>query len=220
MLIDADYVLLGYPDPEGAYLFYNDQSVPPHLFDQHFGVCVSAYHKHPYYASQEKGREHQERSLSSLVLRQPKADEKYRISTYEAFTTEELAIVVDPDTASRSDRPLFGLVKRSALYEQTKRALLVDSESKTMDTPSFALLPDIRVSLVYCDTSFWNTSWCAWELEKDIERWKAEGRSPRSIRFRRVEGANHFVSLIVSLLFETLRYLPSFSFTGMIRSCS
>ena len=186
---EPDYLTLGYPDPEGGYIFYKDPTFPPEQMGQHFAIWVSSYYKHPYYSHE---KQENEKSVLALRLHPPEADEKYRPCSQEMFTPEELAKTLDPAAMLHSDGPIAGVIKDSTLYEQAKRALILGYDSNTTDQP---VLPDIKVSVVYCSASIWTPTWCAWKLEEDVEKWKAEGHSPRQIRFRVVEGANHFVSI-------------------------
>ena len=56
----------------------------------------------------------------------------------------------------------------------------------------------VKVKVVYGIESLWSIYWGAWQLENDIENWKASGKRVRSLEFMPVPGANHFVSSLES----------------------
>ena len=87
------------------------------------------------------------------------------------------------------------------MYEQTSGVLLLDYSKDHSTSPvslseeeESRVLPDVKVCVVYGDSSVWSVTWNTWELEKDIAKWEKEGRKTRDMRFLLVEGANHFVS--------------------------
>ena len=130
------------------------------------------------------------------MLRLPKDDEAYRPSTYSTLTSAERELCLDPMGMAHSDGPIFARFHRQVFYDQLLGSLLLDHKSTITNPDSNPIFPNLKFRFIYCESSSWNMSWVAWEVEKDFEKWKTEGRRTRPFRSRMVKDANHFVSFI------------------------
>ncbi|KAI5117098.1 hypothetical protein M0805_009725 [Coniferiporia weirii] len=190
-IYEAGYSSLGYPNPEGAYHPLRDTSIPPRLRGITFGTWVSSYFTHPIYASTQDGS-WPERTMSALQILTPERATARRACTLDTLTPSELTACVDPTPASRSE-PAFLGVREETMRDQMCGSLLLDHPSSSIDTDeSAALLPLVKVRVVYGYATTWSIIWCVWELEKDLERWRAEGRRVRPLAFIPIEESNHF----------------------------
>ena len=88
----------------------------------------------------------------------------------------------------RSEIAFYFNVQESTLYEQYRAALSTPTSSSSLS------LPNLKVSVIDATHTVWNIIWASWEIEKDIDRWRSEGRTVRPIDFSTIEGANHYVS--------------------------
>ncbi|KAL5510980.1 hypothetical protein ACEPAG_3699 [Sanghuangporus baumii] len=191
---------LGYPSPEGGYHPLNDSTIPPRMRGIVFGNWVSSYYKHPYYSSPSSSPSSDgkpDRTISSLHVHAPEREQVYRPSTLDSIPPADLMKCVDPVPPVRSEQPFMSTISRSIMYEQTLGVLLLDQAEAHHGDPKIqsddAILPDVKIRVIYGDASIWSITWNTWELEKDLEKWRGEGRKVRDVRFLLVEGANHFL---------------------------
>ncbi|KLO10051.1 hypothetical protein SCHPADRAFT_833106 [Schizopora paradoxa] len=185
-LYESAYSGLGYPKPEGAYQPLTDPSIPERMRGVLFGTWVSSYFNHPYYSTPSDTRV---KSLSSLQLRTPEPDTEatlYKRPTIEVIPGEELKTSVDTAPDARSERPYWAVVKPSTLYGNTLGTFIRPSEPESLQS--------VKISVIYCLSSVWSAQWVIIELERDLEKRKAEGKELRQVSFVPIEGGNHFVS--------------------------
>ncbi|EJD04688.1 uncharacterized protein FOMMEDRAFT_27031 [Fomitiporia mediterranea MF3/22] len=191
---------MGYPSAEGGYhpLYDKSESIPARMRGIVFGTWVSSYYRHPYFSSVDKN----DRNISLLILRAPEGDQLYRPCTLDTLSAIELTTCVDPAAAAHSEPIIISNITRPVLYDQTQDILLLDYQSPNtkknensgiQEGSASALLPDVKICIVYCDASVWSCVRTIWELEKDYERWEKEGRKIREHKFLHVREANHFL---------------------------
>ncbi|KAI5117099.1 hypothetical protein M0805_009726 [Coniferiporia weirii] len=194
-IYEAGSTALGYAIPEGSYQPPKDASIPPHLHGNAFGTWVSSYYTHPIYVPTQDGVQ-LARTPSALQLYPPEAEKARRTCTHDTLTLAELAACIDPIPQVRSE-PGFFRMREETMRSQTCGALLLDYSPDTdtdVDEDKLApLLPQIKVCVVYCRATIAGVIWGLWELEKDLERWRAEGRRVRPLAISSVGDANHFL---------------------------
>ena len=193
---EAPDVALGVPTLEGCDSPLTDPEVPEHLRGIQFGTWVSSYYHHPIYASPPTGSIKESRTVINLQVRTPTAPR--RPATMHTFSPEEMLTCLDPAPGPRSEEAFISIIHPSTIYEQTSVSLHwnpdLSIESGVPDRESANLsLPDLKIEVIYGHESIWNVQWAVWEIEKDIEKWSAEGRAIRPVKFTAVRTANHFV---------------------------
>ena len=107
-----------------------------------------------------------------------------------SFSPIDLEECTDSAPATRSEQAFFTKLKPAPQYEQMNGALVFGQGADH-------LLPRLKVCAVYGLNSVWSIPWGVWQLEKDVEKWKEEGKSVRPITFLPVDGGNHFVSDLI-----------------------
>ncbi|KAI5117179.1 hypothetical protein M0805_008158 [Coniferiporia weirii] len=190
-IYEAGYEGLGYPDPEGMYHPLKDASIPQCIHDAVFGTWVSSYYSHPIYASLSSDRSRpdqtqKEKNIFALQVRAPEKGLARRVCTTDTFTPSELAACVDLVPVIRSEQA-FARLRLETLYDQTRESLLLEHAETA------ALLPQIKVRIVYGYATVWSILWGIWELERDCKTWESEGRQIRPLKFCPVEDSNHFL---------------------------
>lgn len=196
---EAGYSTIGYPHPEGAYHPLMDKSVPEQMRGAYFGTWVSSYYPHPYYANSKPGVSPQlERTMKNLIMHTPKeGDSGFKKSTFETLTPDELLAGVDPKPGPRSEALVYA-IPLETIHEVALGTFLLDhplqlpEEAGTDDEKD---MPTVRVCVIFCQQSLWSEQWSHWELEKEVEKWRGEGRKRRDMNIVTIPGANHFVSL-------------------------
>lgn len=137
------------------------------------------------------------RTTSALQFYPPKAGEARRACTHDTLTPAEIAACIDTVPPMRSE-PAFLRVRTETMRDQMCGSLLLDysldADADIDADKSAALFPLIKVCVVYCHATVAGVIWGMWELEKDLERWRAEGRRVRPLAFSSIKDANHFVS--------------------------
>lgn len=114
-------------------------------------------------------------------------DNQLRPSTYETMSVVERAACTY--TAIGGIEQSFLSFNPSTFYDITLGTFLADHASL-----SKPLLPNLKISYVYCEASIWSSVFGAWNIEDSISKWKEEKRKVRLTSIRGVKGANHFVS--------------------------
>ncbi|KAL5532480.1 hypothetical protein ACEPAF_6050 [Sanghuangporus sanghuang] len=186
-IYEAVYQFLGLPSPEGAYHPLWDDEISlerkPAVIDDWF----TSYYNHPYFSHPP---ESSRRDFSALHPRFP--PKQVKPSTNTNRTPEELAAMTDPNPVMRSEIAFYFVVRGSTLYEQYKAALTSSLKLTPTSPATPFLFPDFKISVVNGTRTVWNIIWTAWEMQKDLERWKNEGMNVRPVNFITIEGANHF----------------------------
>ena len=166
--IDPPSQGLGFPLPSsGVYSPLNDmKDMPKEARGRAFSKWLSNYYKHGDLSS---------RDFSQLEQREGDPSKK---PTTDTIPLEELLTIAD-------SRPG---VKCETFLVKSKHFLPV----YTKQTTKALFDPEIRedwgehpVWFVYCEASFWNVHYAAWNLEKNVKA--------SEINFKLVSGANHFV---------------------------
>ena len=201
--INSDYLFtetsnsgLGFPAPEGGYQPLTDPEIPLRLRGLHLGSWVSSYYKHPIYTFPSGSSVKENRIMTNLQVRMPTAP--HRPATMDTFNPEEMLACLDSAPGPRSEQAVFSIIRPTTLYEQTSSALHLNSNlGLENETPkkesSISLLPKLKIEVVYGYESVWSIQWAVWEIEKNIEKWNAEGGTIRPVKFTAAETANHFV---------------------------
>lgn len=135
--------------------------------------------------------------MKNLILKTPKeGDAGYRKSTFETLTPDELLKGVDPKPGPRSEALVYA-VPLETIHEVALGTFLLDHTSLAAEgygESDASDMPNVKVCVIYCQESLWSEQWSQWELEKEAEKWKDEGRKRRDMKIVTVPGANHFVS--------------------------
>ena len=181
-------IVIGYEIPEGIPLPHELPSIADEERGKIFCTWVSAYHRHPFY---ELDQESREKSISNLITHVPEGVEKYRPSTFETFTPEEIQTCLHPEAAV-SEHTFLKLDLRT-LRDLMLGTLLV---GHGQDGDSNSALPELRIDVVYCQASFWLCPYAIWKIEEDIEKWKKDGKRQRPIRINSFPNVNHCVSML------------------------
>ena len=128
----------------------------------------TSYYDHPYFSQPPESRT---RDFKALHPRFP--DKSVRPSSKTNRTAEETAAITDPTPVMRSEIAFYFTVCESTLYEQY--------ESVIASTSS---LPNLKISVVDGTRTVWNIIWAAWEIAKDLDKWRNEEIGRASCRER------------------------------------
>ena len=167
--IDPPCQALGFPMPSGGWTPLIDPDISDEDRGPAFAKWVSSYFKHGDLSS---------RDFSQLKLRASEGNTS-RKATTDTIPLEELMAITDSGPAAKCE----GFIIDSghffpAFIKQMTKALL--------DTQIREDWGGHPVWFVYCEASFWNVHYAAWNLEK-------QEKASEKINFKFVPGANHFV---------------------------
>lgn len=108
-----------------------------------------------------------------------------RAPTICTLTAEELADTFEPGVIERSGLMLGSSGLLEALQANVRRALL-DAD---------AVLPGVDAVALWCDQSVWICVWGTRVLQDVLEEEPAPGKRRRPVSIKKIENANHFVSV-------------------------
>ncbi|KAF7348187.1 AB hydrolase-1 domain-containing protein [Mycena sanguinolenta] len=159
----------GISDPPKAYVPLHDQDLAPADRGPAFGKWVTSYFIHGDLST---------RDPDQLNYRNPDASKK---ATFEEMSIEELLKIVDFSVGIKCDTIVLESPFASILSMLVNKALF-DPEIR-------AAWKGTEVSYMYGRAATWNIQFTVWDVERRVEA--AKGNTP--IKFRPIEGANHFV---------------------------
>ncbi|KAL5483652.1 hypothetical protein ACEPAI_8885 [Sanghuangporus weigelae] len=186
-IYEAVYQFLGLPSPEGAYHPLWDDEIPLERKPAVIDAWFTSYYDHPYFSRSPESRH---REFSTLHPRFPLKPVKPSTSTNRA--PEEVAAVTDPNPVMRSEIAFYFTIRESTLHQQYKAALASPLKPTSTSPATPFPFPNLKLSVVNGTRTVWNIIWTAWEMQKDLERWKNEEMNVRPVNFITIEGANHF----------------------------
>ena len=163
-------------DPAEADFGFNfGPDVYPASFTD-FATFVTAYYVNPDLTSRA--------GASSTTV-----DSSKRLSL-QNMTEEDLAVNFDLGATRRSDVLLVTAAMQPALEKQAQAALFNETLAKEF-------LPDMQVVWIACPQSMWSLEWSKVLIARQYEEHVKQKRHVRPIRFTEIEGANHFVSVVI-----------------------
>ncbi|KAB5581268.1 hypothetical protein GE09DRAFT_1256634 [Coniochaeta sp. 2T2.1] len=182
VLYDPPALALGFPFPAKSYSPLSDEAIPPTDRAFAFARWVSGYFTHGD-------------TEESLSLRTPDTD---RTPTIQTMTDDEVAVFFSPGPAGPggSDSALLMQGLTSGVNARNfERTVFHDAEANKLSQLQWSAIP---LRYLWCDRSDYEMPWCKWRLEEYLEKGRSSGRRMRSVSIACLEGANHFVSLVLS----------------------
>jgi hypothetical protein len=152
-------------DPYGPF---TDPDIPDAERPAAFGLWVSSYFAHADIHSGD---------WTKLAYKEGRTDRKPTVTTYSA---EDAAELMDP--------PAF----REAALFQTGSAHPDEFSIKALIESSH-LCPDVRIAVIYADSSIWECVTAPWILKEQIKKAEDAGGKARPTKYVEAKDANHFL---------------------------
>ncbi|KAF8222533.1 hypothetical protein L208DRAFT_1413236 [Tricholoma matsutake] len=190
ILYDPPWLAFGYDQPPEGYVPFTDPDYPTQqAMFKHFGSWVSGYYNHPDIASRSIHGLNFDRSGELPNPNDPKSTG--RNSSINNATAEEVENIFDIVAASRSELSMF-YPMQPVIKTMAQRFLF---DEKLVNE----VLPKLDVAVMWCTRAQWYSVYGMIETERQYKENVKQGYKVRPIRFIELEGANHFVGLILSL---------------------
>lgn len=181
---------MGYSNPTGGYNPLLDPDLPADKRVRIFQRWCSSFFAHPYFETigGDGFVSEVQRTMSGLQVRIGDEDEAHRVATVDGENGDELLAATDLAPILRSENIFF------ATNPGTLHALW-------QNTIALKCFGNVDVKVLYGTETIWASIWAAWMMEDDMKKWAAEEGKLRDVRFVAMNGANHFVRLLLSICF-------------------
>ena len=135
------------------------------------------------------------------------------MQTLESAELNTLGWQFDPVAATRTEFPMFFNPMQPTLKNMAQRVLFDEKLASS-------ILPKLEVVYIWCQRAQWYCVYGMIETERQYKEHVEQGHRVRPIRFIELEGANHFVSVALSLALVVTYFGTFFRFTGMTQKTS
>lgn len=171
-----------------------DPSIPQSKMPSTLVKYFSSYYAHPYVAYDLADLpvvEKQKREFNASSFQMRMHDVPPFPPSSEVGDTEEFSATIDIAPAMRSEKG-YRTINPARL-----QSLIEDTFIQKHDREGKTTGLNYSILILYGNASVWGTIRGSWEMENDVIRWKSEGRRMRQVDFRCMDGANHFVSMLL-----------------------
>ena len=206
---DPSSTAAGTPPPPALKNIRIDRSLPPEEQAFLFGTQVSSFY--PPFVLPDTIPETPSYAPRLALHEGPGPVDPKLQPTTSKMTASELRSVIHVPIMERAQHVIWSPLLREVFRENVKRALY-DCRFDDGSGVHKKILPAVKVHVVWCDMTAGEIAWAVANLSCEYKEAAAEARRP--VEFHKLEGGNHFVSVIFRLILPALIADVMHRFTG------